>query len=136
MKRPDNSTIITTLSACGGIVLHAAERLGVARQTVHAWIAADPELKAAHDGVSEELLDLAESNVVTKIRAGDFDASKFYLRSKGRARGWGEHTKIEATVSTTVTNPVPRVDYSMYTLEELEHLERLLAKGEQKPASN
>ena len=136
MKRPDNATIIATLTACGGIVLHAAERLGVARQTVHSWIAADPDLKAAHDGVSEELLDIAESNIIEKVRQGDLEATKFYLRSKGRARGWGDHTRVEATVNTTVTNSVPRIDYSAYTLEEMEQLEALLAKGEQKPASN
>lgn len=125
-KRPENSVIIAALDATGGIILHAAERLGIVRQTLHRWISTDTELKAAQDEITEANLDLAESALMTAVKAGSIDAAKFYLRCKGRARGYGDHVEVASKVEATI----PRVDYSMYSTEELEQLDALLAKGQ------
>jgi Bacterial regulatory protein, Fis family len=76
--------IIEALRASAGIVSLAAQKIGVARQTVHQWISSEPELKAAVDDIREINLDLCEAGLMKLIAAGDRESIRFYLRCFGK----------------------------------------------------
>jgi len=86
--------IAEALTATKGAAVLAARRLGVTHSTVYNWINKSPTLKALKDSFDEELLDIAELKVREKILDGDSDLLKFYLRTKGKHRGYTERQEV------------------------------------------
>lgn len=74
----------------GGNVSQAAKRLGCRRQTVHEYMERYPELKEDMKLSKEKMLDIAEHNLVQKMRAGNLTAIIFYLKTQGKHRGYVE----------------------------------------------
>jgi hypothetical protein len=68
----------------------AASLLGITFRALNSRIARSSELQATLDDMNEELLDRAEFRLFERIAADDVAAMKFYLRRKGRGRGWGQ----------------------------------------------
>src|SRR4051794_40711933 len=87
-RRPSNAAIIAAMQAANGLLAPAARRLGVHRQRLHEWIAADQALQAVRDEMREDVLDLAEGKLVAAVEAGDMTSVYFLLRSLGRKRGY------------------------------------------------
>lgn len=57
---------------------------------VHKWESCEQAVKAE----KEEMLDLAENNVFKELAKGDIHTSKWYLRMKGKERGYIETQEI------------------------------------------
>lgn len=87
--------MIEALHTCSGRVYRAAARLRCSSTTVYRYIEKHPTVKAAKEEEDGKLLDLAEGKLETAINAGDPWAIKFYLRTKGRERGFGEWQTYE-----------------------------------------
>jgi Bacterial regulatory protein, Fis family len=87
--------IIEALRTSGGIVAVAAQKIGVARQTLHVWIAEEIELRTAINETREVTLDLAEAAMLKLIGDGDREAIKYYLNCFGKARGWVQTSRAE-----------------------------------------
>jgi hypothetical protein len=87
--------IIAAIRRSGGIVKGAANALNVSSRNLRRWIDAEPELKAAAEDVVEDNLDLAETGILRGVAAGNFEACRYYLRCKGRHRGWIEVVRGE-----------------------------------------
>ncbi|CDX30865.1 hypothetical protein MPLA_140352 [Mesorhizobium sp. ORS 3359] len=127
----DASRVIEALRLNGGIKAAAAAALKVGRTTLHRFLAAHPEVKAAAADVDEETLDLAESQVVKAIRAGDLPTVRWFLELKGRDRGYVrrvENTGKDGGPIKTQQKP----DLSELSVDELEILGRITAKLEGK----
>lgn len=91
MGRPNKYTIkqvARALREAEGNFSKAAQFLGCTRDTVSRYVKLHPELQADGAQISEELIDLAESELVKKVRAGAWSAVKFVLETKGATRGW------------------------------------------------
>lgn len=82
--------VADALRATKGMVYLAAQQLGCTHQTVYNYLARHPTLKALHEAESERVGDMAELQLYNKIIAGELDAVKFYLRTKGKHRGYVE----------------------------------------------
>jgi hypothetical protein len=137
-KRPDNKIIIEALKASGGIISMAAQKIGFARQTVSTWVNGDPELRAAADSFTDEILDLAELKLIELIRDGDREAIKFFLRCKGKTRGW--HDKLEVSTAPGKPLQVENItqtitDLKNLSVEDLKELERISKKAHADPVS-
>ena len=72
-----------------GSVSKAAQRAGVPRRTVYNWRSTNPEFHEACAAIDESHLDLAESKLLNLIEAGNERAIIYYLKTKGRSRGYG-----------------------------------------------
>ncbi|MBR9804614.1 hypothetical protein GYB59_24275, partial [bacterium] len=94
IKRPDDSTIVAALQKANGIVTGAAIALGCSRQTLHRWISESDSLKDECDSAREQLIDIAESALLKKIKKGDIAAIIFCLKTQGRNRGYSERHEI------------------------------------------
>lgn len=77
-----------------GIVTTAAKTAGIDRSTHYKWLDSDPEYKAAVERLADVALDFAESKLMKSIENGSDTAIIFYLKTKGKRRGYIERTDI------------------------------------------
>lgn len=77
-----------------GIVTSAAKIAGIHRAQHYEWINIDPEYKKAVDDLSDMTLDFAESQLHKQIKDGNTTATIFYLKTKGKKRGYIERTEV------------------------------------------
>ena len=92
-----NKKIIEAFLNTGGIVSKAALKLGVSRQAVYSRIQKSEELAKEQQSAKETALDLAEDKLLSNIKAGDNTCIIFYLKTKGKGRGYDERHQIELT---------------------------------------
>lgn len=82
----------------GGVLAVAARALGIHRSTLHEYVNRYPEVAAAYDDATETTLDVcehglaqfAQGHVQGQTTRERLDAIKYTLRTKGRARGYGD----------------------------------------------
>lgn len=90
------------IEAAGGIVVDAAGKLGCTPKTIYQYIKRHPDLEDARNEAREITLDLAESELIKKIKAGDTTCIIFYLKTQGKHRGYVEKQDIGVTNSGDV----------------------------------
>ena len=78
-----------------GIVSSAAKIAGISRQYHYEWIQKDEEYAKAVDEISNITLDFAESQLHKKIKDGSDTAIIFFLKTKGKKRGYIERQELE-----------------------------------------
>lgn len=78
-----------------GIVTTAAKSVGIDRSTHYKWLDSDPDYKAAVDDLSEMAIDFAESQLQKRMKDGSDTAIIFYLKTKGKKRGYIERQELE-----------------------------------------
>ena len=105
-KNYENTTIKKAIEDSGGIISTIAERLGCEWHTAKKYIESSEELKAAYDAESESVIDLAESKLIENIQENDNTAILFYLKTKGKKRGYIERNEIEHSSNGTIGMPV------------------------------
>jgi hypothetical protein len=87
--------IIEALEKSLGIVTMACKSVGISRSAFYLWIAEDKEFKKAVDDIQDIALDFAESQLHKQIKENNTSATIFYLKTKGKKRGYVEKTEIE-----------------------------------------
>lgn len=97
--------MISALESTLGIVSKACKKVDIARQTHYEWMREDEQYKADVEAVNELAIDFAESALHQQIESGNPTSTIFYLKTKGKKRGFVEKTEIEHTgdLNTTVT---------------------------------
>lgn len=81
-----------------GVVSTACEEVGISRQTHYNWLNDDPEYKSAVEDIAESAIDFAESKLYEQIKDKDTTATIFYLKTRGKKRGYIEKTEIDANI--------------------------------------
>lgn len=76
-----------------GVITPACKSVGIARQTHYDWINNDPEYKKAVQELPEIALDFVEAQNYKQIKEGNTAAIIFYLKTKGKSRGYVERTE-------------------------------------------
>jgi hypothetical protein len=119
---------IEALKKSIGIVSTACESIKLARSTFYNWLSNDEEFKLAVSEIQEESIDIAESKLFERIngyqhaeekifnyegsivRANtikhyppDTTAIIFYLKTKGKKRGYIEKTEMEISAADDVS---------------------------------
>ena len=93
---------IENLKKSGGIITTACERTKISNTTYYRWYREDKTFAEKVDAVNEEQIDHVESKLMELIESGDTTSTIFYLKTKGKKRGWSE--KI---LPTEVQTPIP-----------------------------
>lgn len=73
-----------------GMLSVAARKLGTSSRVVKSFIRESDLCAAAVEEANEMLLDFAEAKLYQKIKAGDIASIIFYLRTRGKMRGYTE----------------------------------------------
>jgi len=87
-----------------GIVTKTCEAAGISRETFYKWRKDDPEFRERLEAIQpeERFLDLAEGTLQRKIADGDTISTIFFLKTKGKGRGYIERQEIENSGEITV----------------------------------
>ena len=96
--------MIEALEQTLGVVTPAAAMVGITRQTHWLWMKSDPDYAQAVEAVQDIALDFAESQLHAQIKDKDTIATIFYLKTKGKKRGYIEKQEIsvEANVKPMI----------------------------------
>ena len=89
--------IETALRATGGFVSQAAKKLGISQSAVSNRLAKSEYLRKIREEIEESYLDLAESKLIKKINNDESGPIFFYLKCKGKKRGYIENHNLEVT---------------------------------------
>jgi hypothetical protein len=78
-----------------GLVSVAAKVLGAHRDSVYRALKRWPELHEVKAAATEDVNDVAEHRLFQAIERGDPWAVQFYLKTKGKARGYVERSELD-----------------------------------------
>lgn len=92
-QRYSADEVITAIEKASGIIKNAAKLLGCSRQTVYNYINNYATVKQAYDDANENMVDYVESKLIEQISVGNTTAIIFYLKTKGKHRGYTERTE-------------------------------------------
>ena len=124
-----NATLAAKMLSQVGVALHG-EGHTISRQTIVRAIDKSPRLQKAVENSREEILDLAEDNLVRNLKAGDIHAAKFTLETLGKHRGYIR--KYEGQLNAEVNLKVEVHDARNRLYAELDAMDarrRSLASG-------
>lgn len=92
--RVTDEMVEKALQATGGFLSLAAQRLGCSYRTVSRRVNASAKLQAAMAEICEKKLDVAEASLMKAIGTGESWAVCFYLKCKGKNRGYVERQEV------------------------------------------
>ena len=98
-------------SACN--ISATCKRINISRNTYYEWRKEDPIWNNLLIEEEEALLDFAETMLFKGIKDGKTAELIFYLKTKGKKRGYIERTEVD--FDTKKTN----LDFSEFTTDEL-----------------
>lgn len=122
-KKITQEQMLEAIKGSQGLVSKIQKKLEAATQErwswetveryLHKWESCEQAVKAE----KEAMLDIAENNIHKELENGDVATSKWYLRMKGKERGY------EDTPTIKLTNADPlniNLQGDLFTAEELE----------------
>ena len=127
--------VIAALENSAGIRMGAAQMLKCSPSTISNYVDKYPEVKAALDEILENRLDIAESIILKRMsddkhKTLQFNAACFYLKTKGKQRGYVEGKELTGkdggAVQVEHTGDV--LDVSGFSDEELDQFEEMLSR--------
>lgn len=87
--------VLEALELSLGVVTDACKIAECPRSTFYNWCKEDEEFKAAVAEIQEVSLDFAESQLFKRIKGEDTTAIIFYLKTKGKKRGFIEKQELD-----------------------------------------
>ncbi len=89
--------ILDALEKSLGIVTTACKQVGINRDTYYEWLKKDKEFKKKVKELENVALDFAESQLHKQIAKGNPLSTMFYLKCKGKKRGYIEQQEVKLT---------------------------------------
>ena len=129
-RRYKQEEILEAIKKSGGFLTKAAEQLGCTYHTVWNYLKKYKSLQKALEEIKEKQLDFAESKLIGEINASNLTAIIFYLKCKGKDRGYIERHEITGKDGGPITQKqVPVLDLSSLSDDELALAEKLGLKA-------
>lgn len=98
-RRITNKQIADIYAKKGCNVMATCTALNMSRSTFYKWRDKYPKLKEMLEEAEESIIDFAESKLVEHINDGDTTALIFFLKTKGKKRGYVEQIEQNVTVN-------------------------------------
>jgi hypothetical protein len=87
--------MIEALEKSLGVVTTACKSVGIGRTTHYMWLDEDPEYRRDVESISDIAVDFAESSLHKQIKDGNPTSTIFFLKTKGKKRGYVERQEID-----------------------------------------
>jgi hypothetical protein len=91
-----------------GVVSQACKTAEISRGIFYKYYNEDPDFKKAVDEVQNITLDFAESSLLKQIKDGNTAATIFYLKTRGKERGYIESPLIGIDTFQPIQILLPR----------------------------
>lgn len=98
MKEAEKKGFLDAYRSAGGVIKRACVALGIDESTFYYWRRNDKDFAAAFE---EARIDYVEGRLMERINAGDTTAMIYFLKTKGRHRGWSEKLPQPAAPKVT-----------------------------------
>ena len=95
--------LLQALEQSLGVVSTACKKAKVSRDTLYRWLKSDPDYKRKVVELENIALDFGESALHELIRGGNPAATIFFLKTKGKVRGYVETTDLQVTEKKPLT---------------------------------
>ena len=105
-KEQHKKAVIEALEQSLGVVTTAIKKVGIGRTTYYKWLKEDEEFKKEVEDIENISLDFAESQLHKQIKEGSTAATIFYLKTKGKKRGYIERSEIAASIEPMPFLPI------------------------------
>ncbi len=89
--------LLASLEKHLGIITPACAEAGISRDTHYRWLKEDKEYKKAVKEIENVALDFAESQLHKQIAKGNPLSTMFYLKCKGKKRGYIEQQELKVS---------------------------------------
>lgn len=93
--------LLEALEISLGVVTQACKNAEVSRKTFYQYCQEDLEFKESVDEIQDVALDFAETALHKQIKDGTPSSTMFYLKTKGKKRGYIERLETENTNKNT-----------------------------------
>ena len=100
--RMGKERVLKALEASLGIVTTACKEADVTRASFYDWKEKDPEFSKAVDDIEDVALDFAESMLLQNIKGKKETSIIFYLKTKGKKRGYIERQEVTGADGDTL----------------------------------
>jgi len=95
----NKKAMINALEKSLGIVTSACKAVGISRETHYRWMREDEEYNESVKSIEDIALDFAESQLHKQIRDGEVSSTIFFLKTKGKRRGYIERQEIDSNIA-------------------------------------
>ena len=92
-------TIVKIYEKKGCNITATCTALGISRKTFYEWKEKKKKLAEGLEAAEESIIDFAESKLVEHINNDDVQALIFFLRTKGKKRGYVEKTEADVNIN-------------------------------------
>lgn len=94
--------MLEALKSSLGNISIACEKVGISRQGYYNWLEQDKDFKFEIDNLSieERALDFVEGKLFEQIKNGDRTCIIFFLKTKGKKRGYIENGTLEVNLES------------------------------------
>jgi hypothetical protein len=89
--------VLEALEKSLGVVTTAVKSVGIARSTFYKWLKEDETFAKEVKDIENIALDFAESQLHSQMKDGNTSATIFYLKTKGKRRGYIEKSELDIT---------------------------------------
>ena len=86
--------LIAALEKSLGIVTEACEKAELSRRQHYVWYKEDEDYRKSVDSIEGKYIDFAETHLKEQIEKGSTPATIFYLKTRGRKRGYNDTLDI------------------------------------------
>ena len=94
-SKHNKKQLIEAMEKSLGVVTMACKMVGVSRKTYYEYYNTDDDFKKEIDDISNIALDFVESQLHKSIKKGSDTAAIFYLKTKGKHRGYIERREVD-----------------------------------------
>lgn len=99
MKNIPIEKIIQIYEKKGCNITATCSALNISRKTFYEWKEKKKKLAEGLEAAEESIIDFAESKLVEHINNNDVQALIFFLRTKGKKRGYVEKTETDVNIN-------------------------------------
>lgn len=100
MPRRTDNEILEALRESKGMILHAADALGIHESTIHRRKQKSPKFREEYEKINRKQVEKSALKLFDLIDSGDRSAIMFHLRCKG---GWTETQDVNLNHSGKIT---------------------------------
>lgn len=107
--RPKKEAMLKALESSLGIVTKACKKVGIDNSTHNQWMRDDEEYKNNVHNIQNITLDFAEDHLLKLIEENNPSAIIFYLKTKGKKRGYIENNQVISNENEIIISKQPDI---------------------------
>lgn len=103
MRQTKKQKMLKALEEAHGVVTTACSKAGISRAQYYRWWNQDEKFREQCDDIQESAIDFVESQLFKQIKDGNITGQIFYLKTKGKHRGYIEKTQVQQETTGSIS---------------------------------